>query len=185
MEKFRSGNVDELAYRQLEEDYNQFLETGKEHFIALGGKDKGTKLNQLVMHRSQFAGFIIPALLIGALGAVVAFIGFRGVADETLMLGISLLDSDVISLCQSDSVNYRSLRYTIINRKSYDSLRVFCEESQEGRDLFKEIFVERDPGYWGVGCKVRLFPDLCPSRQWFCAALKHAKSCFDRKGMNW
>ena len=187
LEKFRSGNVDELAYRQLEEDYNQFLETGKEYFIALGEKDKGTKLNQLVMHRSQTAALATSVVLViaAAVAVSVVFMGLRGLYDDYLMNNIIRYDNFISALCQSDSVNYQSLRYTIINGRSYDSLRVFCEESQEGRDLFKEIYAERNPGYWAAFCNVRLFPDLCPSRQWFCEAIKHAKSCFDKKGMDW
>lgn len=189
LEKFQSGDVNELTYQQLEEDYTRFIQAGTAYFIALGGKNKGTKLNQFVMQRSQVAGGpVVVAIVIGVVAATVAFFGFQGAYDETLTVGISGLDSTVNSLCQSEDVSIASnaLRRIKSYGKSYnDAVRMYCNESQEGWDLFKEVFVERDPGYWAISCNVKLFPDLCPSRQWFCEAIKYAKSCLDKRGMNW
>ena len=189
LEKFESGDVNESDYRQLEEDYDHLMTAAKEYFVASAGKQ--TVLNQLVMQKTQSAALITSVIVIVVCTSVVTISSaILGINDNALIQHVILLDTFISSLCQGKISATESLnRIKEKVAKSYQqAFHRYCEKSKEGLSSFKKMFSHRNPGYWGLSrfCyKLKLFPELCPGRQWFCEVVKKTDSCLKKKGVHW
>lgn len=192
LEIFHSGPIDESTYKQVAADYNRFMEVAQEQFPILVEKDQ--RLARLVMQKTQTAGPVHIALLASAIMwafFAIAYFGVRSLAEQKLVEDVSILNKAVNSLCHHREGN---VPQKVVNRiKSYGesykkALHIYCEQSKEALDLFKEHFFLKDPGSWEIPesfCLQQSFSQLCPGRQWFCEVMKKAKTCFQEKRIDW
>ena len=188
LEKFESGDVDESAYGQLEEDYDHLMTTAKEYFVVSAGKQ--TVLNQLVMQKTQSAA--LASSTVGIIAVVWAFtavsLGVIGLFQDALARQITFFDTFISSLCQVENITAESLnRIKEGVAKSYQqAFHMYCDK--KGLSSFKKFVSRINPVKWGLGrfcSRLKLFPKLCPGRQWFCEVVKKVDSCLKKKGVHW